>query len=573
MKSYFLTLLFICSTLILFAQQPFQHRCGYDHAVQQRDAAYPGYQAQADALFEEARRLALAQGGNRTTYTIPLAVHVVWKNPAENLPECKIIEQVAILNENYQRLNADTANLRAIFANVAANPNIQFRLDTIIWTQTTTNFFSGGFLPDISISDKVKHDSTGGSDALNPTGYLNIWVCNLGTAGMLGYAYPPAGLSNWPANSEAPTLGDEGVVLDYRIVGKEGAYVAQTTTINTEGNAAIHEVGHYLGLRHIWGDGLLSILGIPDCNADDGLTDTPNAGIPSNYACNPAQNTCGAGTTGDLPDMIENYMDYSEETCQNTFTQGQVGIMHSVLNLERSGLANTPPMNNIVRQANDAQPFAEALQVNTDETCTLSTSTQNLNASQSMSACGGGVANDIWYSFEAPSSGLIVNVSNVSATVGSNTTVVYELFSGTCGSLQSLGCYNQATDTIAGLTPNEIYYTRFYSDNASASLYFNICLQSYGVATALKPVNMESSVNVYPNPSTGIIQVLLPSNVDYQGTLEIKNLLGQRLGNTLHLDHNAGQVEVNLSNLPNGVYLLDFNMGTQRFSKKVMLQR
>lgn len=571
MKNFFLTLTLILGSFSLFAQYP--HRCAYDHAVQHKEQLHPGFKAQADAIFEQAQRLAAQHRGGSVTYIVPLAFHVVWKNAAENLPECKIIEQVDILNRAYQRLNPDTGNLRSVFSAVAGNPNIQFRLDTIIWRQTSSDFFTGGFLPDIAYSDRVKHDTSGGSEAITTTGHLNIWSCNLGSAGLLGYAYPPAGLSNWPANSNAPTPGDDGVVLDYRIVGAEGAYVQQTTTINTKGHAGIHEVGHYLGLRHIWGDGLLSILGIPDCNADDGVMDTPNCGIPSNYECDLAQNTCGAGTSGDLPDMIENFMDYSDENCQNTFTLGQVAIMHGVLDVERAGLASTPPLHNTVRPANDALPHALALGINVDNSCTISTNSYNTGASVSMSACSGSnPANDVWFSFQAISTDVIMTLSNVQATTGTNTNLTYELFSGACGALQSMGCFSTLTNTVGGLIGNETYYIRVYSNDPASAQSFNICLQAAGTV-AVAQVAIATEILVYPNPSNGIFTVSIPNRADVEGSLTVKNLLGQQVSNSISIDRFTGNLNIDLSTVANGVYVLEFNLNGERFVKKVVLQQ
>ena len=477
MKQTLFTAIFLSFALGLSAQ--IQHRCAYDHAIQYKDEMHPGFKASADQIFRQAQQVAAQYrgGGN---YIIPLAFHVVWKNPVEKLAECKVLEQVDILNRAFQRLNPDTVNLRSIFSGVAANPSIEFRLDTIIWIETDSQFFSGGFLPDIGFSDRVKHSGSGGSDAIATTGHLNIWACNLGSSGILGYAYPPAGLTNWPANSQAPTPGDDGVVVDYRIVGAEGLYVQQGTSIASKGNTGIHEVGHYLGLRHIWGDGLLAILGFPDCNADDGVTDTPNSGVPSNYECNLTQNTCGAGTAGDLPDMIENFMDYSDENCQNTYTAGQVAIMHGVLNLERSGLANTAPIHNKTRPDNDALPHALYVGINNDNSCTISVNSSNAGASPSMSVCNGTTANDVWYSFQAQNSDVIVNISNVQATSGASTNLIYEVFGGDCDSLQSLGCFNTLVNSISGLQYNATYYLRVYSLDPNAAQSYNLCLQAAG---------------------------------------------------------------------------------------------
>jgi hypothetical protein len=574
MKTINFLFAFFLLSLSLSAQNPYPHRCAFDHAVQHADAQYPGFEHNYLELFERAKRMAAEGNFGRSTYTIPLAVHVVWKDSVQNLSECQIIEQVDILNEAYQRLNPDTVNLRPVFDNVVGNPSIFFRLDTIIWKQSTTDFFSGGLLPDIAVSDQVKHDSSGGSDALNTAAYLNIWVCSLGNGGLLGYAYPPAGLSNWPADSEAPTPGDDGVVVDYRTVGRANVYATAQQSINTSGRAGVHEVGHYLGLRHIWGDGLLSILGIPDCSADDGLTDTPNAGIPSNYQCDPAQNTCEAGQPGDLPDMIENFMDYSEETCQNSFTLGQIGIMHGVLNAERDSLLLTPAPAGPSRPNNDAQPHALGLTVNTDGSCNAFASSTNLYASQSMDACAGSTANDVWFSFENSTSGLIVDLSNITATAGSGTAMAYEVFSGSCGNLQSVYCSTNTNDTLSGLSFGT-HFIRVYSTDTASSQSFDICLQSYG-ATVVGTSMVEAlahDVRVYPNPSTGRFTVEIPAHATFNGILEVKNVLGQRISNPVQIDNFASVVELDLSTLDNGMYILEFNVDGERFVKKVVLNK
>jgi hypothetical protein len=130
----------------------------------------------------------------------------------------------------------------------------------------------------------------------------------------------------------------QGVVAHYEIFGKNNSLAAGQFAIADRGRTVVHEVGHYLGLRHIWGDGPLSIFGIADCTVDDGIADTPNSGTNSQIdGCAATKNTCNDGP-GDLPDMWENYMDYSEESCQNIFTQGQIDIMRAMIATARSGL-------------------------------------------------------------------------------------------------------------------------------------------------------------------------------------------------------------------------------------------
>ncbi len=99
------------------------------------------------------------------------------------------------------------------------------------------------------------------------------------------------------------------------------------------GRTLTHEVGHYLGLRHIWGDG--------DCTEDDGLNDTPPASDNANQVCDFTKNSCQDQGGTDFPDQIENFMDYAADSCMNMFTQEQVAAMQYVLDNFRNPLVES----------------------------------------------------------------------------------------------------------------------------------------------------------------------------------------------------------------------------------------
>ena len=569
----FIAILGLISTH-LFAQNPI-HQCGFDHLIRQMDQTYPGYKHRIDQVFEQALRQGQEQLGTRSVVTIPVAVHVVWKELEECLSECTITEQIDVIKEDYRRQNADTANLRPIFGSIAADTEIDFRLDTIIWTQSNVDFATlgpfGGLIPDPTSLDSVK----GASPALDPNQYLNIWILNLGSGGLLGYAYPPDSLPNWPAGVAAPSPDKEGVVLHYEIVGRSksitiGSIFGGSTTIQTEGRTATHEVGHYLGLRHIWGDGG-GIFGGNSCGADDGIFDTPNTIGQSQFDCDTTKNTCVDSATIDWPDMIENYMDYSAESCMNTFTVGQKNLMQGVLSGPRVGLTTTPVK---VRPTNDAFLAAQTLTI--VPTCSGSgepaTTTGASISLPYATGCNTQIHNDIWFQFTAVDSTIDLTISNVSITAGNSSILGYELFSGQCDSLVSISCGTDLASSFNNLNTNETYYLRVYSDTSSSSQDFDICLSA--PLTNTRKLLAQNSLAIYPNPSNGDITVELTSGFAIEGVLQVRNLLGQSLSNQIVMDVNNKQVQISLQDQPNGIYVVELLLDSgQSISKKVLLQR
>ncbi len=356
MRSVFTATLVVLGLCNLWGQQSLTSPagCGYDHYVHSLDQEYPGFQESLQAPFE--RVAEQIQTRDLELYTIPVVVHIVYQNEDQNLPNEQIQAVIDVLNEDYHRLNADADQVRETFADIVGDPFIQFELAGVERVETEATFeldILGGGLP-----DNVKQSSEGGSDAWDTEQHLNIWVCNIEGGSVLGYAYPPADLDNWPDGASAPSPALDGVVIHYDVFRRSGTYTASgllgggEMTIPIRGRTITHEVGHYLGLRHIWGDGLTALLGIPDCNADDGIADTPNQGLASQFACDPEQNTC-TDASDDKPDMFENYMDYAAEDCMNSFTLGQIDIMRSVLDNERNGLISTMVNTNELLVAND----------------------------------------------------------------------------------------------------------------------------------------------------------------------------------------------------------------------------
>ena len=311
---------------------------------------YPSLMGAFDATFQHAQDTPFPRHSD--PWIVNVVVHVVWNDMVENLDDSIIQDQIRVLNEDFNRLNADTNNLRAFFKPEAGSAGIQFHLAQTVRVQTDAIFDIG--LTDTNIIPEVKHNADGGSDAWDPAHYLNIWVCKIQpvtifgieVGQVLGFAFPPNNLGNWPADSGAPIPGEDGVVIDYRVFGSNNPNIIEIAgggALDVKGRTPVHEVGHYFGLRHIWGDG--GLLGPNDCAQSDGIDDTPYADAQSSFDCDTTKNSCTQLEThynADAPDLVENFMDYASETCMNMFTHGQVELMDNVLTGPRSGLLEPP---------------------------------------------------------------------------------------------------------------------------------------------------------------------------------------------------------------------------------------
>ena len=338
MKNIFTLSVLLCTFIATKTFSQNLQKCGNMSAMQQMELFHPGYLQSTSDLFNRFYNSNNNRAISDTFLYVRVVVHVVYNTPEENLPDSVILNQMKIFNDDFSRMNADTVNMRPILAPIAgidsrirfvlANTDPQGNPTTgITRTSTTrTTFFSlaGG-----GLAEDVKSSANGGIDPWDQSRYLNIWVCDmsipfLGPA-VLGYATPPSGLPNWDAG--AVTGINDGVVIQYQLFGSNNPNPLNVggTAYAVKGRTPVHEVGHYLGLRHIWGDET-------NCVGEDGIADTPKANDASAQDCDASKNTCVDNIAGiDMPDMIENYMDYSAEDCQNSFTMDQVYFMRWVI--------------------------------------------------------------------------------------------------------------------------------------------------------------------------------------------------------------------------------------------------
>ncbi|RYY89150.1 MAG: T9SS type A sorting domain-containing protein [Chitinophagaceae bacterium] len=295
-----------------------QRRCASHQHFQKQLSSNPEMARSQEAIErftqEQAARPQSVQTQRGTpVYNIPVVVHVLWNNSTQNITDAQIQSQIAVLNNDFQLNNSDSGLVPAAFKSLVADCKVSFCMAQrdpsgnattgILRKQTTKTSFDADL-------DDAKSNSTGGDAAWDATKYLNLWVVpdikSGGQSGILGYAQFPGG----PASTD-------GVVIGYKYFGTMGTAGAPFN----KGRTATHEVGHWLNLRHIWGDEA-------GCSQDDLVGDTPLQGA-ENYGC-PTFPKVDACTSGNGV-MFMNYMDYSDDACMMMFTNGQKTRMYGVL--------------------------------------------------------------------------------------------------------------------------------------------------------------------------------------------------------------------------------------------------
>ncbi len=366
----FTAFLFFSGTNI-FAQQRIQpgtvtqasERCGTNMWLESMFRTYPGFRQQYEEnerKLADAINLRLQQIHNnpnsRTTSlgTIPIVFHVVLSNQSL-VPDAMITAQLNRINLDYSGLNTDSTN-GAAFYSVRGHSPIQFCLAK----RTPTNLPATGIvrvtsstLSNSNLADPVKSTAAGGSDAWDPTKYVNIWIADFTSSDLLGYGTFPIGT---PENGFP--LAEQGIVIDYATLP------GGTLVPYNGGRTLTHELGHFLWLKHIWGDDTADPFTCPAAGACGGsdftgtpaLDDTPNqcsgsGGCPTGLQFD----VCTPGGNGY---MYQNFMDYTNDACMTMFTNGQDLRAQTALTTYRPGLLTSNGCVPLTLLPNDASILA-----------------------------------------------------------------------------------------------------------------------------------------------------------------------------------------------------------------------
>ncbi|WP_197076990.1 GEVED domain-containing protein [Hymenobacter terrenus] len=524
-----------------------------------------------------------AQRSTAVTVTIPVVVHVLYNTTAQNVSDAQIASQIAVLNEDFQKLNADAANVPPAFASLVANVNIAFVLAKrtptgaattgIVRKSTTRTSWPVDNPQTGEFYEYMKRNSDGGSDPWDTSKYLNIWVCNM-AGSTLGYAQFPGG----------PAALD-GVVILTSAFGKGGSATAPFNL----GRTATHEVGHWLNLRHIWGDDDGA------CTGSDLVSDTPNQadeniGVP-NYPNPSCSNTS---------DMFMNYMDYTDDRGMYMFSTGQSTRMNALfatggarasLLASQGGVAptgggtTTPPPTTVTycasRGSSQEFEYLDLVRLGSINRTSgadggyyngtaLSTSVAQ-GSSQTISFSAG-------FSGQAYTEYVKVYADWNQNGVFTDANELVVSAPGSTSAATRTGTFTVPTAAKIGKTRLRVVLSDG-SGTASCGSYnygetedYSITVTGSASATAREDNSNRAAdqYTVYPNPATEVLKIARPLNADSEEpfTVHVRDLTGREVRG-LHLEGNG---QLNISSLKTGTYLLDVSdrhtTTHQRFEKR-----
>ncbi|MFM7024265.1 MAG: M43 family zinc metalloprotease [Flavobacteriales bacterium] len=295
-------ILFTALLLLIAGKSQAQSGCGFDAAMKKAIEDDPSKKIALQKFLAQMENHTPGNQvlGGQINYIIPIVVHIIHDNGASNISDDQVKDAIRILNEDFQKRNADSILVVSAFKPIMADIGIEFRLATIDPNGNCTNGITRTFSYRTSAGDGAAAKSLIHWDTKK---YYNVWVVDYLESGgnsVGGYSYLPG---------TAPSSEKEGSIVINRQFGSIGTSYGSPIAKAT----LTHETGHYLGLYHTWG--VYTAAGSQAaCGEDDGVTDTPN-NAGSSGTCNTSLISCGVLSN------VQNFMDYS--SCPYMFTEGQ----------------------------------------------------------------------------------------------------------------------------------------------------------------------------------------------------------------------------------------------------------
>lgn len=473
-----------------------------------------------ELIERRARTLSNERSSAReSVITIPVIVHVIYRTAQENISDAQIASQIAVINEDFRATNSEIGNTPEEFT--TSDFRLQFVLDRVTRTQSTRTTWG--------TRDAMKFASQGGVDVIDPENYLNMWVCNIGN-NILGYAQFPGGRA-----------ATDGVVMGPQFFGSSDYDTDNNFYLSApfdKGRTTTHEIGHYLNLRHIWGDG--------GCNVDDFVTDTPTA-ARSNGGCPTYPSRSCTNNGGFTSDQFMNFMDYTDDACMYMFTPGQKARVDALFaeGGAREGLGSTS-------EPTPEECFNVRLALRFD------------NAPE-----------DISWTIADEDGDVVLSGDNYGSDVSNSWLRV--------DSCLVAGCYtfeinDSAGDGICCDDGNGRYRITEREEDGSfirrlarsggrfgSSQTRNFCLEADESAearfngSAARGIGESDIFEVYPNPTADFIIINLPS---IEATIKVMSMSGTEVSKAT-IEGNM----IDVSSLSKGMYLLSVSTGEERVVK------
>ena len=620
-----------------------QRQCGTMENLQMLIENNPSIIEQMHAVEEHTRHVEEHALAPRVVINIPTVFHIVYRNSTQNISDAQIQSQLAVMNNDFRKLNSDASLTPSLFAGVAVDMEFNFCMAQ----STPTGAASNGInriastrTTSFGTGNNVKQSSTGGTPGWDPNKYLNVWVCDIG-GGILGYA-------TFPGTASATT---DGIVCDYRYFGTTGTATAPFN----KGRTVTHEIGHWLNLRHIWGDA--------NCGSDL-VNDTPthqtsNGGCPTF----PKNNNCTGGGT----EMTMNYMDYTDDACMYMFSAGQKsrsvalfasgglraalltsdgctaptgggtcaapsglvssavttssatvswgavsGALSYTLEYKTSAATTWTSVSGITTTSSSISGLAAATTYLFRVTTNCSGSSSAVSSQGSFTTSSATTCTDTYEPNESRTAAkTIALATNISARIATSTDKDYFKFNNTttarnvkvtltnlpadydlqlfrsstlvrtsanAGTTSETAIYNN-TQAAATYTAYVFGYNGAFNASACYTLRAEIGSSSFvrmsdEIEGADMEVFEENRLSVYPNPSTGVLNIRIMPESDLTQTVQVFNHLGQLVESyDLSFTKSQPAVVVSLNDLADGMYFVRVFDGQEVQTRRVMLRK